>query len=109
VKIAMDDFGRGYSSLSLLSEIPIDRLRIDRSFVTGMADRSESSRMIRAILGLAGELGLDTVIEGVEEHEQYQRLQELGCQACQGYYFAKPQPAPQLVELLQRAALIHTV
>ena len=109
VKIAMDDFGTGYSSLSLLSEIPIDRLKIDRSFVTGMADRPESSRMIRAILGLAGELGLDTVVEGVEELEQHQRLRELGCQACQGFYFAKPQPAAQLVELLQRAAHIHTV
>jgi diguanylate cyclase (GGDEF)-like protein/PAS domain S-box-containing protein len=109
VKIAMDDFGTGYSSLSLLSEIPIDRLKIDRSFVTGMADRPELSRMIRAILGLAADLGLDTVVEGVEELEQHQRLQELGCQACQGYYFAKPQPAAQLVELLQRAAHIPIV
>jgi EAL domain-containing protein (putative c-di-GMP-specific phosphodiesterase class I) len=105
----MDDFGTGYSSLSLLSEIPIDRLKIDRSFVTGMTDRPELSRMIRAIFVLAADLGLDTVVEGVEELEQHQLLQALGCQACQGYYFAKPQPAAQLVELLQRAAHIPIV
>jgi len=108
VKIAMDDFGTGYSSLSLLSRIPLDRLKIDRSFVTGMADGSESSHMMKAILALASDLGLHTVVEGVEELEQYEQLQELGCQACQGYYFARPQPAAQLVELLQRNAPIPT-
>jgi EAL domain-containing protein (putative c-di-GMP-specific phosphodiesterase class I) len=74
-----------------------------------MAGRPESSRLIRAILVLAADLGLGTVVEGVEELEQHQLLQEMGCQACQGYYFAKPQPASQLVELLQRAAHIPIV
>ncbi len=102
VKIAIDDFGTGYSSLSLLNEIPLDTLKIDRSFVTDIATRSEPARLIRAILLLAGDLGLHTVAEGVEVLDQHELLQELGCQASQGFYFAKPQPAAQLLQLLLR-------
>jgi diguanylate cyclase (GGDEF)-like protein/PAS domain S-box-containing protein len=102
VKIAIDDFGTGYSSLSLLNEIPLDTLKIDRAFVTDIAKRSEPARLIRAILLLASDLGLRTVAEGVEELDQHQLLQGLGCQESQGFYFAKPQPAAQLLELLQQ-------
>jgi diguanylate cyclase (GGDEF)-like protein/PAS domain S-box-containing protein len=102
VKIAIDDFGTGYSSLSLLSEIPLDTLKIDRAFVTDIAKRSEPAQTIRAILLLAADLGLHTVAEGVEELDQHQLLQKLGCQASQGFYFARPQPAAQFLELFQQ-------
>jgi diguanylate cyclase (GGDEF)-like protein/PAS domain S-box-containing protein len=102
VKIAIDDFGTGYSSLSLLSEIPVDTLKIDRSFVTGVAKRPEPARLIRAILLLASDFGLHTVAEGVEERDQDEVLQGLGCQASQGFYFARPMAATQLGELLER-------
>jgi EAL domain-containing protein (putative c-di-GMP-specific phosphodiesterase class I) len=102
VKIAIDDFGTGHSSLSLLSKIPVDTLKIDRSFITDIARRPEPARLVRAILTLASDFGLQTVAEGVEELDQHQLLHELGCHATQGYYFAKPQPAGQLLELLQR-------
>jgi diguanylate cyclase (GGDEF)-like protein len=101
VKIAIDDFGTGFSSLSLLTEIPVDELKIDRAFITDIARRPEPARLIQAILLLAADLGLRAVAEGVEELEQHKLLQELGCQASQGFYFARPQPAAQLLELLR--------
>jgi diguanylate cyclase (GGDEF)-like protein len=102
VKIAIDDFGTGYSSLSLLSEIPVDTLKIDQSFVTNVAKRPEPGRLIRAIQSLASDFGLRTVAEGVEELDQLEALEGLGCQVAQGFYFARPQPASQLAELLER-------
>jgi diguanylate cyclase (GGDEF)-like protein/PAS domain S-box-containing protein len=108
VKIAIDDFGTGYSSLSLLSQIPVDTLKIDRAFVTDITKRPEPARLVRAILLLASDFGLHTVAEGVEELDQQQLLEELGCQANQGFYFARPQPAAQLVELLKQDASIST-
>jgi diguanylate cyclase (GGDEF)-like protein/PAS domain S-box-containing protein len=104
VQIAIDDFGTGYSSLSLLSEIPVDTLKIDQSFVTSVAKRPEPGRLIRAIQLLASDFGLCTVAEGVEELDQLEALLGLGCQAAQGFYFARPQPALQLAELLERDA-----
>lgn len=101
VRISIDDFGTGYSSLSLLSEILVDELKIDRIFVADVATRPEPARLIRAILLLASDFGLHTVGEGVEEHDQLQLLEELGCQSGQGYFFARPMPAGQLLELLQ--------
>ncbi len=100
-KIAIDDFGTGYSSLSLLANIPVDTLKIDRVFITDIARRPEPARLVRAILTLASDLGLHTVAEGVEELAQHRLLQELGCDTSQGYYFARPQPAGQLLELLR--------
>jgi diguanylate cyclase (GGDEF)-like protein/PAS domain S-box-containing protein len=104
VKIAIDDFGTGYSSLSLLNEIPVDTLKIDRAFVIDVANRPEPARLIRAILTLASDFGFRTVAEGVEELDQHLLLQELGCEASQGFYFARPQPAGQLLELLKQDA-----
>ena len=105
VRIAIDDFGTGYSSLSLLSQIPLDALKIDRAFVTDVAKRQEPARLIRSILLLASDFGLHTVAEGVESNAQLQLLLELGCQAAQGFYMARPLAAGQLLELLQGAAL----
>jgi diguanylate cyclase (GGDEF)-like protein len=92
VQLAIDDFGTGYSSLSYLREIPARTLKIDRSFV-GLLDQDESSAaIITAIVQMAHALGLETVAEGVERESQADRLRALGCDAAQGYFFARPQP-----------------
>ncbi|WP_037495778.1 putative bifunctional diguanylate cyclase/phosphodiesterase [Sphingomonas sp. KC8] len=89
-KIAMDDFGTGYSSLAYLQRLPIDILKIDRSFVTGMLGDRDSVAIVRAVLGLADALGMETTAEGVETFELAQTLAALGCSSGQGFYFAKP-------------------
>ena len=99
--IAIDDFGTGYSSLSLLSQIPVDSLKIDRVFVNDITNHREPARLIRSILLLASDFGLRTVAEGVESCDQMQMLQELGCEAAQGFLLAKPLSGEQCVELIK--------
>jgi diguanylate cyclase (GGDEF)-like protein len=95
--VAMDDFGTGYTSLSYLQRLPIDVLKIDRSFVTGMLKDRDSVAIIRAVLSLADALGMATTAEGVESEELARALTELGCSVGQGYFFAKPlEPAAAL-------------
>ncbi len=89
-KVAMDDFGTGYTSLSYLQRLPIDTLKIDRSFVAGMLGDGDSVAIVRAILSLAEALGLATTAEGIETQELASALAELGCTHGQGYYFARP-------------------
>jgi diguanylate cyclase (GGDEF)-like protein/PAS domain S-box-containing protein len=90
VRLALDDFGTGYSSLSYLQRLPVDILKIDRSFVAGIAGSTEDSALARGILTLGQTLGLTTVAEGIETAEQLVALRELGCQLGQGYLFARP-------------------
>ncbi len=90
VQLAMDDFGTGYSSLSNLHRFPINTLKIDRSFITHMVDNNENAEIVRTISGLAQNLGMDVVAEGVETREQLGILRGLGCQFGQGYFFSKP-------------------
>jgi EAL domain-containing protein (putative c-di-GMP-specific phosphodiesterase class I) len=90
VRLALDDFGTGYSSLSYLQRLPVDILKIDRSFVAGVARSIEDSALARGILTLAQTLGLETIAEGIETAEQLATLRELGCQLGQGYLFARP-------------------
>lgn len=89
-RVAMDDFGTGYTSLSYLQRLPIDMLKIDRSFVTGMLGDRDSIAIIRAVLSLAEALGMATTAEGIESEELAQALTELGCSHGQGFFFAKP-------------------
>ena len=88
--VAMDDFGTGYSSLAYLQRLPIDVLKIDRSFVTGMMRDPDSVAIVRAVLSLADALGMSTTAEGIETVELATTLAALGCSSGQGYYFAKP-------------------
>ena len=90
VQLAMDDFGTGYSSLSNLHRFPINTLKIDRSFITRMVENNENAEIVRTISGLAQNLGMDVVAEGVETREQLEILRALGCKYGQGYFFSKP-------------------
>ena len=90
VQLAIDDFGTGYSSLSYLHRFPIDTLKIDRSFVTRMTENSENMEIVRTVVVLAQNLGMDVVAEGVETNDQLVLLQKLGCENGQGYFFSKP-------------------
>jgi diguanylate cyclase (GGDEF)-like protein/PAS domain S-box-containing protein len=90
VRLSIDDFGTGYSSLSYLHRFPIDTLKIDRSFVTRIVNDKENIEIVRTILMLAENLGMDVVAEGVETQEQMALLRQLSCQSGQGYFFSKP-------------------
>jgi EAL domain-containing protein (putative c-di-GMP-specific phosphodiesterase class I) len=91
VRLAMDDFGTGYSSLGYLRQAEFDTLKVDRSFVQAMsAEDPESTAIIRAVVALAGSLGMKTVAEGVQTEEQLELVRTLGCDRIQGYIFSKP-------------------
>ncbi len=90
VGLCIDDFGIGYSSLSRLQQLPIDLLKIDRSFVQHIGPRGENTEIVRTIIDLANNLGMDIVAEGVETEEQLTGLRSLGCYKIQGFYFARP-------------------
>jgi EAL domain-containing protein (putative c-di-GMP-specific phosphodiesterase class I) len=92
VRVAIDDFGTGYSSLSLLQKFPIHRIKIDRSFVSGVADDSSARSLARTILAMSSSLGMDTVAEGVESLRQLQTLSALGCAKAQGFLISHPVP-----------------
>ncbi|WP_435871175.1 putative bifunctional diguanylate cyclase/phosphodiesterase [Micromonospora wenchangensis] len=100
VQLAVDDFGTGFSSLAFVTRIAVDELKVDRSFVIRMADSPEAAAIVRATVGLAHELGLRVVAEGVETAEQRAALVALGCTAAQGYHFFKPMPADKIGAVL---------
>ena len=101
VKIELDDFGTGYSSLSYLHEIPIDTIKIDRSFVMRMPE-SSSVRLVKTIVRLAGDLGIGVIAEGVETEEQLECLADMGCTLGQGYLFSRPIAAADAMALLNQ-------
>ncbi|MFF0150465.1 putative bifunctional diguanylate cyclase/phosphodiesterase [Micromonospora sp. NPDC005203] len=100
VQLAVDDFGTGFSSLTFLTRIAVDELKVDRSFVIRMTDSPEAAAIVRTTVGLAHELGLRVVAEGVETAEQRLALAELGCTSAQGYHFFKPMPADKIGAVL---------
>jgi diguanylate cyclase (GGDEF)-like protein len=103
VHICMDDFGTGYSSLSYLRMFPFDKIKIDRSFVRDLPTNSDSSAIVRAIIGLAGNIGMVTTVEGVETEEQYAYLKAEGCTEVQGYLISRPMPAGDVLAALATA------
>jgi diguanylate cyclase (GGDEF)-like protein/PAS domain S-box-containing protein len=100
VRIALDDFGTGYSSLSYLQRFPFDKIKIDRSFVTDIADAHGSSSIVQAVVNIAASRQMTTTAEGVETQPQKELLRALGCTEMQGYLFSKPKPAKDVRELL---------
>ncbi len=101
VQLGLDDFGTGYSSLSYLHRFPLDTLKIDRSFVARLLEDGENREIVRTIVTLGKNLGMDVVAEGVEEAQQLSDLRDLNCQHGQGYYFARPLPADEAIRVLR--------
>jgi len=101
IPLSIDDFGTGYSSLSYLHRLPVDILKVDRSFVKDMHEDCDSHSIVRAIVSLAHSLGMKVIAEGVETEQHYRILADLGCEFGQGYLFAKPLPADEAARLLQ--------
>ncbi|MFD0518038.1 putative bifunctional diguanylate cyclase/phosphodiesterase [Paractinoplanes durhamensis] len=102
VRIALDDFGTGFSSLSHLGTLPVDIVKIDRSFVQAMPSSANDASVAEAVLQIARTFGLSPVAEGVEDEEQAAWLRNLDCAHAQGYHFARPMPAGELTDLLER-------
>jgi diguanylate cyclase (GGDEF)-like protein/PAS domain S-box-containing protein len=103
VWVGIDDFGTGYSSLAYLHRLPLDILKVDRSFVIRMEDSAEHTAIVNTVLTLAKSLGLDAVAEGIESPRQAAMLREMGCKFGQGYLFARPMPANEAMELIRRS------
>ena len=97
IRLALDDFGTGYSSLSYLATLPLNEIKIDRSFIVGMLPSADNMRIIRTIIDLTHDLGMDSLAEGVEDVAQRDQLSALGCTQIQGYLYAKPMPIADFI------------
>jgi EAL domain-containing protein (putative c-di-GMP-specific phosphodiesterase class I) len=100
ISVALDDFGTGYSSLSYLQNLPLDRLKVDRAFITDIAQEGQSF-IAETIIDLGKKMNLRVIAEGIEEIEQQERLIELGCDEVQGFYYAKPMPKDEFLTFLK--------
>ncbi len=107
IGLAIDDFGTGYSSLMHLKKLPIDKLKIDQSFISGLPTNTEDKAIVEAIVALANALKIKLIAEGVETAEQKDYLLQCGCDNIQGYYYAKPMPAEQMKVYLEAKKIIR--
>ena len=106
VRLALDDFGTGYSSLSYLQTVPFDKIKIDQSFIRGASqEESRNAALIRAMVGLAADLKMQTTAEGVETHDELMLVRNLGCTLVQGYIYGKPMPAEEAFEFATRTCV----
>jgi len=105
MKLVLDDFGTGYSSLSYLKHLPLDAIKIDRSFVAGLADDDANLPIVQAVIALAHALGIDVTAEGIETIAQHDCLRDLACDRGQGYFFSRPLSAEQVEEYLRTGGL----
>jgi diguanylate cyclase (GGDEF)-like protein/PAS domain S-box-containing protein len=103
VRLAIDDFGTGMSSLSYLSELPVDTVKVDRSFVDGLGRSDGNERIVGAVMALGGAVGFEVIAEGVETEAQASRLRELGCTRAQGFHFARPMGLAELLQWISAA------
>ncbi|HET9729093.1 MAG TPA: EAL domain-containing protein, partial [Acidimicrobiia bacterium] len=103
VRISLDDFGTGQTSLAYLLSLPLDELKIDRMFVSRMLEDSDHATIVRSMIELGHNVGLEVVAEGVETADVLQTLGELGCDVAQGYFIARPMPAADLARFLAAA------
>lgn len=100
VRLSVDDFGTGYSSLSHLRQLPIDEIKVDKSFVTGMTNSDADSTIVRTVIDLAHNLGKQVCAEGVEDEATWKMLGELGCDLAQGYWISRPLNATDFMKWL---------
>jgi EAL domain-containing protein (putative c-di-GMP-specific phosphodiesterase class I) len=102
VRLAIDDFGTGYSSLAHLRKLPVDTIKIDKSFVQGLTKNEDDKAIVRATIELGHNLGLQVVAEGVEDQDTWDALSALGCDLVQGYLISRPLPAADLQQWFNR-------
>lgn len=102
VRMAIDDFGTGYSSLNYLKQFPVDSLKIDKSFISGLPENADDAQITRTIMSMAHNLGLGVIAEGVETEDQLKFLQGIECEEVQGFYFSKPLPADDLAAFTKK-------
>jgi len=106
IRLSIDDFGTGYSSLNYLRKLPIDTLKIDKSFIDDIASNIQNQEIVKAILAMAHSLGIETLAEGVEDSLQKDFLWKQGCKYIQGYYYSKPVGEPEFAEYLDKGAIL---
>jgi EAL domain-containing protein (putative c-di-GMP-specific phosphodiesterase class I) len=99
IHVSMDDFGTGYSSLSYLASLPVDKIKIDRSFIAGMTENALDRKVVSTIISLAHSFGFPVVAEGVETVEQAQALHDLNCDEAQGFLFSRPLPSDEVIAM----------
>jgi len=104
VRLVLDDFGTGYSSLAYLTHLPLDALKVDRSFVDGLGTEAHDTAITEAIIAMSHALSLEVVGEGVETTLQIAELRRLGCDLAQGYHFSRPVPAQEITRMLQHGS-----
>ncbi|MFZ9740044.1 MAG: EAL domain-containing protein, partial [Prochlorotrichaceae cyanobacterium] len=105
IQISLDDFGTGFSSLSYLHQFPVDNLKIDRSFVTGLEEKLKNQEIVTSIINLAHNLEITVTAEGIETAQQFEYLRGLGCEYGQGYFFSPPVDAQTAQKLLKEESL----
>jgi EAL domain-containing protein (putative c-di-GMP-specific phosphodiesterase class I) len=107
LRIAIDDFGTGYSSLLYLRRFPVDRIKVAQEFIAEIGIDPNDTAIAKAAIGLARELGIEVIAEGVETAKQLRLLQQWGCRQAQGFYFAEPLPVEDVTLLLRRGTILR--